>query len=251
MSREAAQDHGVPDACDSLSIDLRDPSYEYKYFAYSSDNFDEVLVGSSHDQISIQFVAQVAIQSLVSKSRLKLLQDGYDAENYNADTPGVASFLFDTHEGFAWGTLELSIGGKRAAWKKYPGYNSLNQGKLFTLVINKDETYRFFYDMKLMGEGNLRDDFKYHDDDSLDGNLRHVDDTFDILTSKVSGIGFDGVIKGGGQFILGYLQIADSQHEAEMHNTWIIEKVAYRQLQRNEGDLAEETAIETLKQVIL
>jgi hypothetical protein len=251
LSRESAENFRLPDACDSLSVDLRDSSYQYKYFAYSSNNFEEVLLGSNHDQIAIQFVAQVAHKTLVSKSKLKLLEDGYDIENYSVDTPGVVSFFFDTHDGLAWGTLELSIGGKRATWKKYPGYNSLNKGKLFTLIINKDETYHFFYDRQLMGEGHLRDDFKYHDDDSPNGNLRHIEDTFDILTSKVSGIGFDGVVKGEGQFILGYLLIADSHHEAEIHNTWIIEKVAHRQLQRNEGNVAEETAIETLKQVIL
>ena len=192
-----------------------------KYFAYSSTEFEEVLVGKNHDEIIIQFVSQISYQTITSEVYLRLLKDGFDPQSYSADTPSVASFLFDCHDGLSYGTLELSIGGKRARWKKYPGYNDINYGKLMLLILRKDGSYEFRYSDQLLGKGILREDFKYIDDDTPDGNLVGVQEEFDIFTTPVSGIGIDGVGKGNGYIMFGYLLVADSFPDSEKHIEWI------------------------------
>lgn len=180
-----------------------------------------MLVGKNHDELIIEFVSQINYQTVTLDMNMRLLEDGFDPQTYSSDTPAVASFVFDCHEGLAYGTLELSIGGKIARWKKYPGYNDINYGKLFRLILRKDGTYEFRYSDKLLGRGVLREDFKYLDDDSLDGNLVEVKEEFDIFTKQVSGIGIDGASNGNGYIMFGYLLIADSSADSEKHIEWI------------------------------
>jgi hypothetical protein len=248
LEKHKADALAVPNACDGISIAVTDEE-NYKYFAYSTNNFEEVLVGKDHDELIFQFVAQMNHDAVPSHTRLRFLEDGFSQESYNPDTPAVLSFEYHIAHKLTFGDVQMTIGGKPVTWKKKVDYSKMGQGNLFRLVLKKDESYIFMYGNLELGRGLLREDFKYMDDRSKDGNLVDVDESFDVFNKYVSGVGVDGVAKGNGYIMFGFIAIVDSNKDSMDYVDYIKSSLEKRNNREPNKNMYEEYKDKYFKQV--
>lgn len=189
---------------------------ENKYYSVSSDQFDYTFFSDEED-VYVMFISDIENEVLFGSGALKLLQEDYDPDTFDKDTPYWLKYGPEQVSGNKTITLEITWNGMRGIWKLDRKPPTDGTGHLYRFHLKRDGTYGVHVDWHPYAEGHVEEDFEF------------VEMEKPITNRRIGGVGFESYMVGA-KIVPGFVLVASNEEDTFKYGDYINKHIVKRNI---------------------